>query len=113
MRAEKIAAGVGGARRGQLFAGAEVVAVLNPHAFHVYVLWGWDDKQPLYVGSSIQVLSRVAWHLQRREKRESVRRVTVLRCDTSDAMRDLERRLIAEHQPPLNVMGVTRGRWAS
>lgn len=79
----------------------------DPHGFFVYCLWGVALDRPLYVGCSSNVLSRLGSHLSDRGKRDLVRRVTITRCATRVVMMRTERRLIAELQPTLNIVGVS------
>ena len=93
IRSERVAAKLEDAHRGQRHEDAKVVAAINPHGYHVYILWGDYPARPLYIGRSKQVLARIAWHLSRPEKRALIRQVTVLRCETAREMRSEERRV--------------------
>jgi hypothetical protein len=80
----------------------------DPHGYFVYLLWGDEEAQPLYVGQSTNVLGRLGQHMQAEDRRHRVRRVQVLRCRGKVDMDRTERRLIALYQPPLNIVGVVR-----
>ncbi|MCV7076985.1 hypothetical protein [Mycobacterium szulgai] len=72
--------------------------------YFVYVLWSDDDDdRPLYVGQTTDVFSRMAWHLRDPRKRDRIDRVKVIRCTNRRAMLHLEKRLIRELHPLLNV----------
>lgn len=91
-----------------MLAEIETVAVadgFDPRGFFVYELWGEDSSRPLYVGQSSNVLARLGSHLGDAVKRASVRRVSLIRCRDFEQMDRLEARLIAQHQPPWNVIG--------
>lgn len=73
---------------------------------HVYCLWGDDPMKPLYVGKSMSVIPRVAAHLSVKERRDLIRRVSLIACTTEDRMGQTETRLIRRYQPPWNTLGV-------
>ncbi len=78
----------------------------DPHGYFVYCLWGFGRDHPLYVGLSRNVLSRLGTHLGGLRRRNSIERVTLIRCETESAMVATEARLIREHQPPWNTVGI-------
>lgn len=71
--------------------------------FYVYCLWGDDEDRPLYVGQSEHLHQRLADHAYAMDRRADTRWVTVLRCATVAEMMALEKRLIVQYQPPLNI----------
>lgn len=73
---------------------------------YVYLLWGTDNRCPLYVGRSTNLIYRLANHRSDPEKREVVR-VQVIPCVDFDYMVELELRLIWVYQPPFNKAGKT------
>lgn len=84
----------------------ESAVSLETHGHFVYCLWGEDDETPLYVGRSTNVLSRVGSHLADATKKDVVRRVSLIPCETQHAMNLLEARLIRTHQPLWNRFGL-------
>lgn len=81
-------------------------AGFDPRGYFVYVLWGRDERRPLYVGQSTNILARLGDHLGDRKKRYGVTRVSVFRCKSEGQMDKHEARLIAEFQPPWNTQGI-------
>lgn len=81
-------------------------AGLNPHGFHVYVLWGDSTVRPLYVGLTTNLFARLGAHLGDAEKRHHVRRVVIVRCTNEGHMTRTEARLIRDLRPQWNVVGV-------
>lgn len=73
---------------------------------HVYCLWGDDPTQPLYVGKSLNVISRLAAHFEVKERLSLIRRVSLVACPTKEAMDRTEVRLIRRYQPRWNTLGV-------
>lgn len=103
---ERVAkAEVAAARRVDSLASAEING-MDPHGHFVYLLWGDVADRPLYVGLSSNVLGRLGDHMRSKSRRDSIRRVTILRCPSRSKMISLERSLIARHQPPWNVQGI-------
>lgn len=78
----------------------------DPHGFFVYVLWGdQQDSRPLYVGQSTNLLARLGTHLGEAAKKDAVRKVTLIRCDTKAQMDDTETQLIIHYGPYWNIQG--------
>jgi hypothetical protein len=82
-------------------------------SFAVYLLIG-DDDEPIYIGQSACVKSRLRDHqrdttvhaaLGGRTKHQATRRVAILACGDRSDMNATEKRLIAEHRPVLNKYG--------
>lgn len=92
--------------RDALPAGEAVIDGFDPHGWFVYILWGNDPDRPLYVGQSTNVLSRLGSHLGQNERRATVRRVSLIRCDTRADMNEVEWDLIAGLRPSLNILGI-------
>src|SRR4051812_23425341 len=76
-----------------------------PHGWFVYILWGESPSRPLYVGQSTNVLSRIGSHMGDAEKRRLTKRIDLIRCGSNDEMVAMEKRLILEWSPWLNVLG--------
>jgi hypothetical protein len=85
---------------------AAMIAQLPVRGFFVYVLWAAGE--PVYVGSSRNVLCRLGSHLGS-EKRHIVDRVTVKEYPAERAMLEAELALIQFYSPPLNIIGVMAG----
>jgi predicted GIY-YIG superfamily endonuclease len=77
----------------------------DPHGCFVYLLWGDDDKTPIYVGQSTNILSRLGSHLGQWDKKTMTRRVQLIRCADRAVMESTEQALIREYQPLLNIAG--------
>jgi predicted GIY-YIG superfamily endonuclease len=86
------------------------IEAFDPRGFFVYVLW--DDKRRLYIGKSTNVLQRLGQHMGKKNKRDQVERVEVIRCESERAMVTKEAQLIRKHRPPMNthVPGAYRDR---
>jgi predicted GIY-YIG superfamily endonuclease len=84
----------------------------NPHGNFVYLLWPRIGNVPLYVGRSMNVLSRLGNHMGDQRKRTSTEEVQLLRCKTQAEMVRTELALIRKYNPPLNIAGVTRTKTA-
>lgn len=84
---------------------AAVADRFDPHGNFVYTL---RDRvgEPLYVGLSTNVLSRVGGHLGRPDWRPRIDSVELLRCGSETSMRQTEGALIRRHRPPWNTVGV-------
>lgn len=82
---------------------------IDPHGFHVYLLWGASKDRPIYVGQSTNVLSRLGQHMIS-EKRRLTRAVEILRLNSFKEMAETEKQLIVKFQPPLNTQFMPRGR---
>jgi GIY-YIG catalytic domain/Arm DNA-binding domain len=98
---EALADAVASASRGK----ARVVsgAGIDPAGYYVYLLWAvQDDDQPLYVGSSGNILARLGDHLGDSGKRGHVGWVTFHRCASEQAMLRREGELIRRYRPPWN-----------
>lgn len=80
----------------------------DQHGFYVYILWGADEDNPLYIGQSRNVLSRLGQHMADKEKRYLVRSVQLIKCSGRATMCRTEPALIREYSPPLNTVGVQR-----
>lgn len=76
----------------------------DPRGCYVYLLWTDDDRCPLYVGRSTNLMSRLAQHRSDPEK-VGVVRVQVIPCVDFDHMARLELQLIQSYQPPMNKVG--------
>jgi hypothetical protein len=98
------------ALRRQSWSGAKAISLADEgfavDGFFVYCLWGADKSQPLYVGRSANILSRLGNHLSDSTKRPHVQRVTLIECETRADMRLTETKLIAQFQPPWNTLGI-------
>jgi predicted GIY-YIG superfamily endonuclease len=70
---------------------------------HVYIFRA-ADGQPLYVGQSTNVLSRLAQH-RKRDFYEQADRIELIQCATWQDMQALERTLIKKLNPTHNVVG--------
>lgn len=79
---------------------------IDPSGFFVYCLWGTSDRRPVYVGRSTNVVARLGSHMGDQVRRGLVRRVTLTRCPDFESMCLLERQLIAQYRPELNIAGV-------
>lgn len=77
----------------------------DPHGYFVYILWGDDPERPVYIGQSINVISRLGTHLSDRQKRSLTRRIQLIKCCGKRSMDSTEMRLIAEYKPLLNIAG--------
>lgn len=77
----------------------------DPHGFFVYVLF--DNKRALYVGQSINVLSRLGAHMTR-DRRQFIHSVRVYRCANRSRMDRLEIDLIRYYSPPWNTVHVPK-----
>ena len=76
----------------------------DPAGCYVYLLWSQKgDPAPLYVGSSINILSRLGTHLGNGSKRPQVGWVSVVRCASEDEMLTREYALIRKFRPPWNA----------
>jgi hypothetical protein len=73
--------------------------------YFLYILWGDDAKQPVYVGQSTNILSRLSSHMNDTLKRKLTRRIQLLRCKTAAEMVANETRLIRHYRPLLNKAG--------
>jgi hypothetical protein len=79
----------------------------NPNGCFVYLLWASnDDKVPLYVGKSTNVLARIGDHLRDPARRYRIHWVTLIRCRTERRMEETEGRLIRKYRPELNTAGI-------
>lgn len=87
-------------------AGAGIDDGFNPRGYYVYCLWGTGTDCPMYVGLSRNILARLGSHLGNPQRRHSIERVTLIRCATERIMVATEARLIREHQPPWNILGI-------
>lgn len=86
------------------------------HGFCVYCLYGDDEDCPFYVGSSRNVHGRIGQHVSRFG--QEIMTVKVMRCESEQAMYDLERELIDAFQPVHNIEGRTgqrhvKGYWSA
>lgn len=82
--------------------------------YFVYALFGAEDAaNPLYIGQSVNPLSRVGIHLADSYKRPEIARVVVRPCSSKEDMDETEVRLIRAYRPPWNVakLGPDRGFW--
>lgn len=84
-------------------ADAERAVELPVCGHFVYVLWA--DTEPIYVGSSSNVLARLGQHMSG-PKRPQVTRVTVKEYPSHWMMIEAELALIRRYRPPLNVAGM-------
>jgi hypothetical protein len=75
----------------------------------VYILWGDDDKQPLYVGESGALLARLGWHYANRGRGRFIRSVQLLECATVEDRKATELLLIEHYQPPWNTLWAATG----
>jgi hypothetical protein len=75
----------------------------NPNGYFVYVLWGDEADQPLYVGQSINVLARLGAHMNEPLKRAAVQSVALIRCKSQKHMTATEIELIRTLRPEWNV----------
>lgn len=80
---------------------------IDPHGFHVYLLWGESKERPIYIGQSTNILARLGSHMGG-EKRPLTRAVEILRLNSFSEMAATEKRLIMKFQPPLNTVFVPR-----
>lgn len=99
-------------------------AFAAPRGFYVYCLWGDDAERPLYVGKSANIFSRLAQHATNAKgdgythgydsggvrRKTQVTRVTLLKCETREAMDRLEVELISRFRPDHNHAQKTRRR---
>lgn len=101
----------------QTITAEQVESLPDDHGFCVYLLWGQDQKTPLYVGQSISLRRRLRWHMSDPEKRRLVQTITIIECPSLQEMRATESALIRDHQPVFNRKGVittlTGGGWGS
>lgn len=79
------------------------VEYIEPHGFHVYVLW--SDGTPVYVGQSSNLFARLGAHMGDREKRGVTTKVQIIRCPDREAALALESELILQYRPRLNITG--------
>lgn len=82
--------------------------------FYVYVLWGYEDDRPLYVGQSRNLYARLGQHMRELDRIEQIYRIEVAQCETQTAMDQLEASLIGRYLPYFNIMsnpapGMRRG----
>lgn len=84
---------------------ASLDVAFDPNGYFVYLLWGEDLEQPLYIGRSTNVLSRLGTHLNDRDKRAVISRVSMMRCDSEMVMCKMEERLIRLYEPEWNTAG--------
>jgi hypothetical protein len=76
--------------------------LLDPHGFFVYLLLG-EGSEPLYVGQSRNIFTRLGTHMGPRNHRDLVKKVRLIRCADDASMRRIETSLIHELGPRLNV----------
>jgi hypothetical protein len=77
----------------------------DPAGFFVYLLWeSKDAPKPIYVGQSMNILSRLGSHLTDRSRRYRIRWVTLFRCESASQMGETEHRLIRHYRPELNII---------
>lgn len=74
----------------------------DPRGCYVYVLWD-QSGEPIYVGQSTNVLSRVGSHMSPGRKGPDVARVSFIRCASKESMCALERHMIFLLNPRLNI----------
>lgn len=74
----------------------------DPRGCFVYLLFGDDPLQPIYIGQSTNVLNRLGQHMVAIDRRHRITRVDTIRCATPQAMHRLEENLIKRYQPELN-----------
>lgn len=80
--------------------------------FAVYQLFGEDHDQPLYVGESTNVFSRIGTHLTDPRRRAAVRAISITACASLEKMHKLEAALIDKYQPAWNIKGVREPTYA-
>lgn len=80
---------------------------IDPVGCFVYLLWEHkEDKVPVYVGKSVNLLGRLGDHMRSEGKRYRVRWITLIRCRTQRQMDATEARLIRRYRPELNTAGI-------
>lgn len=82
---------------------ASLQDAIDPSGYVVYLLWGDDLEQPLYIGRSTNVLTRLGTHLGDGSKRGAVRKVSMIRCDSERTMCKMEERMIRLYRPEWNI----------
>jgi predicted GIY-YIG superfamily endonuclease len=85
------------------------VATFDPRGEQVYVLWAADREQPLYIGRSSSVITRLSQHWRDDIKRDQTERVQLIRCDDHQRALDTELALIKALDPVLNVLSKNGG----
>jgi hypothetical protein len=79
----------------------------DPLGCFVYLLWqDKDDRVPIYVRKSTNILSRLGTHLSDPTRRRRVAWVTLIRCRDGRQMDRTEERLIRKYRPELNIAGI-------
>jgi predicted GIY-YIG superfamily endonuclease len=73
--------------------------------FMVYILRD-SDQQPIYVGQSTNLFTRLARHMQGPCKRARTAMVETIPCESKAQMDALEAALIKLHQPEFNTRGL-------
>jgi hypothetical protein len=82
----------------------DVSGGLDPVGFYVYLLWARkDDKVPLYVGCSANILGRLGQHLGDGTKKAQVGWVSIIRCNSRETMLAREAALIRKYMPAWNA----------
>lgn len=76
---------------------------VEPRAWHVYVAWSDDQRRPLYVGLSGQVLVRIAQHLTGAPWRDQVRYFDCIPVESATRAAEVEIDLIEALDPIHNV----------
>lgn len=87
-------------------ANVEIGDCIDPHGHFVYILWGEDE--PIYIGMSSNILSRIGRHMDSSDKRAATKRIQLIRCIDRAKAADTEWSLIGKYCPRLNIAG-TRG----
>lgn len=77
---------------------------LDPRGDFVYILRD-GIGEPIYVGSSSNLLSRLGAHMDNRVKRSATVMVEIIRCPDRDNMLHTERFLIQKYRPQFNTFG--------
>ncbi len=67
----------------------------------VYILWGVDERVPLYVGRTTRLLSRLGTHDARFGK--DIHGVELIRCHSMSELVEEEKRLIRYYKPTYNI----------
>lgn len=80
----------------------------DPHGHFVYLLWGDDLKTPVYVGRTSNLFARPGKHLNDHRKKDEIKSISVIRCESEGESVVVEAELIRKHQPKLNVVGTPR-----
>lgn len=82
----------------------DAIGAIDPNGLYVYCLWGVSTHRPLYVGQSRNLFGRLGQHFGDPTRKDLIRRVTLTRCETTEQMMELERRLIVHFRPRLNII---------